>query len=124
GQERLHVVVREAAAGGGDGLEGHVDQSGGAGHVGGRRRGVRQRRQRARDADVAGVEVALRDVVVDRHLRDDQRDVFSARLLAEETVREALALALLDRRGALQVGEGERRLAVAAVEGAEQREEG
>src|ERR1700751_3597251 len=59
-----------------------------------------------------------------RHFRLEQGHRLDTAGLAEKALRETRSLALLHRRGSLEVGKRESRLAVAPVSGAEEREQG
>src|ERR1700681_4532951 len=63
-------------------------------------------------------------MVVVRHFGRQQRYVLLPTGFAQIAQAQARALALLQRRGALEIGEGKVGLPVAAIRGAEEREQG
>ncbi len=66
---------------------------------------------------------ARRLVRVSGHLRNEERHGFRAALLAEEAISPPRPLSLMHGGAALQVGQGEGALAVAAVERPKEREQ-
>jgi hypothetical protein len=117
-EERGVPIEREAAAGYADRLRVHGRPVG--------RLGVDPALGQNRAAGPVGLLLSVargQKMVVGRQVAGGERRVLRPTGLAEVVIRETGALARLRRVPAAQVGEGEVRLAVAAVGRAEQREE-